>query len=475
MRKDLENSAGKLEGVFARGYGVVPKSVMTDASLSPEAKTLYAYYCIISGNDGGFQPSPREAVILRTLGMSHARFIRHRKALVEGGYILFHQPRRQEGKQYFETTRFLIVKTPRPMAPEELLPAEEASALPLSRLAAVQEGIFSDGFGLVPRMPVFDDTLTIEAKAAYIFLCIYANASTSSSRCASPSADLLHACLMGKSRVQRAMRELTEAGYIRRDKLHTGVYAGTCYTLLFEKAAPREAAPLQGAKNDTAKQSIQKTQNDTAEIASSPSFPAHISNEDTLFSDSSALQSRVIGQETENETTEKITAENETSGIDTAYINRGMENTRNTSTNYIINPSFDTGIREGKIESTMHNNPFDFYRREAASQIEASLLAREYGDEIIDCIVMILSDVYASREGTIRICGKTVDLCHVASVFRKARSMHIEELLHSLDMRCMDTVVNLQAYLCSCLYNIIMCSGVQRFKEACVQKRLRSG
>lgn len=75
----------KLEGVFSKGYGIVPKLVMKDEDLSIEAKAIYAYLCSYAG--AGKTAFPSVDLICNNLGISENRFYKHRKPLVDKGYI----------------------------------------------------------------------------------------------------------------------------------------------------------------------------------------------------------------------------------------------------------------------------------------------------------------------------------------------------------------------------------------------------
>ncbi len=472
MRETARVGAKKLEGVFARGYGVVPKAVMLEGALSPEAKALYAYYCVMSGNDGGYQSSPREETILRALHMSHARFIRHRKTLIEQGYLAFSQTRRKEGKQFFENTRYLIVKAPRQGEIRET-DGEGAGDLPLNAIAAVQEGIFAEGFGLVPRMPLFDEALSVEAKAAYVFLCVYANASTCAERGAHPSASLFHEKLMSAKRTQHAMNELIQAGYIRRERLHNGAFAGFSYILLFEKQPLRNDTadePEQERRFDTAEMSLQELQNDTAENASPSPVPLAFSEEETrLFphEQEGGFDTAKTGfEQGENETAQIETAENEPAENETAYSSNRQTNTTSTNTMQKnirpIHPLKGGGQTDDFFAQRAY---FDECRSEARAQIEADVLSEEYGHEVISSIALLMADVYAARGGEIRMNGRSYDIRQVASVFRELRPHHIEQVLYTLKNRSAGPVANMNAYLTSCLYNAAISFGAEIYRD----------
>lgn len=456
-------NARKLEGVFAQGYGVVPKRVMLRTDLTPEAKALYAYYCVLSGNNGGYQTAPREEMILRTVGMSHTRFIKHRKTLADAGLIAFSQARKPAGagKQLFETSRFLIVKSP------------DASDEPIQSLpeyAAVQEGVFADGFGLVPRAVFFDHLLSVEAKAAYTYLCVFANASTRGERAAAPCAKLLNDTLMRRKRAQHAMTELINAGYIRRERLHNGAFAGMVYILNFEITPPKR----QEGQNDTTEAAKQQVEFDTAETtratahASPPGLqlscletpPRHTQGDQI----DTAKEARA---EVGFETTKKTTAKNETAEIDATTYKITMQNSTKKlipQPNNIRPVGQATDGRTGK-GTGVEERFLRFCKAEAATQIEADTLRQEHG-EIIDAITSLMGDIYAASGGMIRINGRDCAVHNVAEVFRQLEPRHIEHVLLNMRDYGQGNVRNIQAYLTACLYNAVITCGAREYHDA---------
>lgn len=72
-------------GIFAEGYGFVPKMMMRDKRLSVEAKAIYSYLSSFAG--AGMTSFPSVELIIEELGVSEKRFYKHRKTLIELGYI----------------------------------------------------------------------------------------------------------------------------------------------------------------------------------------------------------------------------------------------------------------------------------------------------------------------------------------------------------------------------------------------------
>lgn len=85
----------KLEGVFSKGYGTIPKLVMQDTEITPEAKSIYAYLCSYAG--AGDTAFPSVELMMHHLAMGDKRFYKHRKLLTDRGYITIERQRLENG------------------------------------------------------------------------------------------------------------------------------------------------------------------------------------------------------------------------------------------------------------------------------------------------------------------------------------------------------------------------------------------
>lgn len=85
----------KLEGVFSKGYGTIPKLVMKDVDLTIEAKGIYAYLCSYAGS--GETAFPSVDLICKDLGIGEKRFYKHRKLLQDKGYLKIDRMRQDRG------------------------------------------------------------------------------------------------------------------------------------------------------------------------------------------------------------------------------------------------------------------------------------------------------------------------------------------------------------------------------------------
>lgn len=83
----------EIEGVNAKGYGIMPKLVMQDSRLTIEAKAIYAY--IVSFDTSETFPSLKQ--ILKDLNISENRFYKHRKLLLDYNFLTLKQVKNPQG------------------------------------------------------------------------------------------------------------------------------------------------------------------------------------------------------------------------------------------------------------------------------------------------------------------------------------------------------------------------------------------
>ncbi len=102
----------KLEGVNAKGYGIIGKIAMQDKRLSIEAKAIYAYFRSYAG--AGTSAFPGVPKILADLGISENRYYRHFKQLKQYDYIRVEQVLKSGGK--YSHNVYTLVDTPQPTA-----------------------------------------------------------------------------------------------------------------------------------------------------------------------------------------------------------------------------------------------------------------------------------------------------------------------------------------------------------------------
>ena len=108
------------------GYGTIAKFVMKDTELTAEAKAIYCYIASYAGCGDTAYPSVE--LMCHDLNFGKERFQKHRKCLIERGYIVIEKHATPEGK--FTNNLYVLSKTvTRPDKPREKA-TEPAKPLP---------------------------------------------------------------------------------------------------------------------------------------------------------------------------------------------------------------------------------------------------------------------------------------------------------------------------------------------------------
>lgn len=199
----------RVEGVKAKGFGIIPKLLVLDTRLTAEAKAIYAFICSYAG--GGNTEFPSVQKMCADLGISRNTYYKHYRLLGEYGYIKATQPHTfssaDGGVKFLRNIYTLSIN---PSLPDELM-----------NDAGVQEGrktingVLSAGYGFIPKLVMLDDELSIKAKALYAFLCAYAG----SDCVAFPTQQaILYRLQISKSTYLAAMRELEARDYVLREQ-----------------------------------------------------------------------------------------------------------------------------------------------------------------------------------------------------------------------------------------------------------------
>ena len=91
----IRNNEIKLEGILSKGYGIIPKLVAQDTKLTAEAKAIYSYLCSYAG--AGQTAFPSVSLMVHHLDISENRFYKHRKYLIDRGYVSIERVRTDNG------------------------------------------------------------------------------------------------------------------------------------------------------------------------------------------------------------------------------------------------------------------------------------------------------------------------------------------------------------------------------------------
>lgn len=101
-----------VQGVKAKGFGIIPKLVMQDKRISIESKAIYSYFCSYAGSGDTAFPSINK--ICSDLCISDERFRKYFKIIKDYGYITVEQAK-ERGK--FSHNIYTLVDKPTPKTP----------------------------------------------------------------------------------------------------------------------------------------------------------------------------------------------------------------------------------------------------------------------------------------------------------------------------------------------------------------------
>ena len=93
--------------IFSMGYGHIAKLVMKDKDLTVEAKAIYSYIASYAGASDTAYPSVD--LICYDLSIGKERFQKHKKCLIEKGYIVIRKHSTPEGK--FTNNLYVLSQT----------------------------------------------------------------------------------------------------------------------------------------------------------------------------------------------------------------------------------------------------------------------------------------------------------------------------------------------------------------------------
>lgn len=90
-----ERNEIKLTGVMSQGYGIIPKAVMRDPSLSAESKAIYCYLRSFAG--AGNTAFPSRELICHEMNISKNRFNKYKNELIQKGFLMITRKRTENG------------------------------------------------------------------------------------------------------------------------------------------------------------------------------------------------------------------------------------------------------------------------------------------------------------------------------------------------------------------------------------------
>lgn len=155
MKQEIENIL-EIEGVNAKGYGIISQAAMFDVNIPIQSKAIYAYFVSYTGS--GRTIFPKRETILSDLKMSKNAYYKYLKPLLDNGYI-----RISKAKGFKNKNVYTICNNPdKVKCFAASLSSEQDSQLSL-------DGINANGFGFIPKLIMQDTRLSIKAKGLIAF------------------------------------------------------------------------------------------------------------------------------------------------------------------------------------------------------------------------------------------------------------------------------------------------------------------
>ena len=96
----------QMEGVLSDGFGPIALKAMRDTRLNVTAKGIYAYMVALTG--GGQAVLPGWERVLEELGISKSTYYRHRRSLVDLGYVKISRENGNPATGQLPKTTFVI-------------------------------------------------------------------------------------------------------------------------------------------------------------------------------------------------------------------------------------------------------------------------------------------------------------------------------------------------------------------------------
>lgn len=189
----------RIEGVDAKGYGSIPKLIMTDPEIPYRAKAIYAYFCSHAGD--GTRAFPGRSTILHDLSLSKDSYYSNFKVLERTGYISVQKRAGESGQ--FPHNVYTLERNPKKLA-DYVPPSGDGSRLRT-------KGIKAGGYGDIPRMVMTDARISLKGKALYAYFASFSGAGD----VAFPKQqDILYHMNISASTYQKAIKELVALNYI---------------------------------------------------------------------------------------------------------------------------------------------------------------------------------------------------------------------------------------------------------------------
>ena len=159
----------RMPGIKNKGFGQISKYAMLDKDLPIAAKGILAYFCSYCG--GGNSAFPGRDKILRDLNLSVNTYYKYLNRLIENGYISVIQSAGKEKERGFHKNIYTIEHYPKKFEKPIGLTELPDFLKKHYRTVVSFRDIYAAGYGTIPKIPMLNEELSVEAKGVYAYLC----------------------------------------------------------------------------------------------------------------------------------------------------------------------------------------------------------------------------------------------------------------------------------------------------------------
>lgn len=283
------------------------------------------------------------------------------------------------------------------------------------------DGIQSKGFGIVPKLVMQDQRLTIQAKAIYAYFCSYAGNGTT----AFPSrSKILFDLSISKDTYYKHFNLLKQYGYIKVEQTHQGgKLSRNVYTLMqvvpvAEVSASCKPIPTFSPAPDQRAAAEQCP--DFSDAIQSPDFqcPEKQCPESSDTNNNNSIQYK---QNYYNQSSQSMSM--------TDQIDRAETVTVDTVENY--------------VDLIKNNIDYDYFKEVYPQDIDT-----------VNDIVYVILDAVLTESRTIRINGENKHRELVKNILLKLNCFHITEVIRKYQAFAKENrISNIHGYLLTMLYN----------------------
>lgn len=290
-----------------------------------------------------------------------------------------------------------------------------------------------NGFTCVPNTYLKDRSLSLKAKGLMTLLL------SLPPDWAITRNGLSEICAENKDTISSILDELTKRGYLRRcQQRNAGRFSSAIYELVFEE--PR---------NEVVDES--KTMNEISEthVGSGLALPCEKADNHAIIPLHNHCFNSVAEETVSGENGSDIVADEELGRI--KYINNKIINNK-----ILTNKSLNHSV----CDARMNDGTMDYESVTAwlVNELHLDELSVKHPSKLVNSVIDLLADTIAYQSSPEVIDGKTVPAQRLKCVLRTLDYFMVDEVLENVQNASQD-IMNLRAYLLTCLYRKATMSG----------------